>query len=177
MAKIVRRLDQSAPEMILPDAIHNRAPGERMPYIGEPPGERGSPVALVVAGGQVETRTLCRRSVSAEYARGCQCAWNRFLAGLLHVSAIQHENRTRLAAGRTGANEVATPMMDCPDIHHALCRQFCEGLLRGCGLTLQCLKLRALFFRSYAVEQVGPFSAQRGHFGCVLAGLGRIPAI
>ena len=50
-AKIIRRLDEAAAEMIVPHAVHDGTPRQRIVRVDEPPRQRGAArafVALVV---------------------------------------------------------------------------------------------------------------------------------
>ena len=47
LAKITERLDNAAPKVPLPDAIHNAAPGERVLFARQPACQRSAALAFV----------------------------------------------------------------------------------------------------------------------------------
>src|SRR4029453_1347717 len=100
-AEITRRGDQPAAEMMVPDAVDNRPPGERILRFADPSGERRA------------ARSFCRLRLSDEialrkvmiqsrrYRR--ERTWLGWLQRKAHIAALEHMNRPALFGGPEGA--------------------------------------------------------------------------
>ena len=97
-AEVVRRVGDRAAKVILPHAVHDRAPGERIARIGQPMRERGAARGFVVVWRELE---LCRKQRGERgQRRGLDdLAWR------CHLTAREHADLARLAATRAGADE------------------------------------------------------------------------
>src|SRR5688572_7027386 len=82
--------------MILPDAVHDDAPRERVPLFGDPLRQRRAARALRF----VRTDRKLRRQLSRDWHR----ARTDFLRVMPHISSLENENRPRLSALRAGAD-------------------------------------------------------------------------
>jgi hypothetical protein len=106
-AEVIRRFDEAATEVILPDAIDGDAPGERVIPICNPIGECGTTGSFGVIRRQLE---------SAVYARhGWDRPWADFETGFRDIAASEKMNWPRFAAVRPRADERATASMNCTD--------------------------------------------------------------
>ena len=119
-AEIIRRFHQAAAEVILPDAIHDAAPGERIVGVREPLSERDAARALGVLGGEREARGQGRE-------RGERAGGDDFLR-LFHVAAMEELDDARFAAVGSGAAERAAAKM-----HGAGENRFRRGKFRERG--------------------------------------------
>src|SRR5262245_61155620 len=90
-AKIVCSLNESAIEMMMPDAIDNGTPGQWIVPMSQPTGQARSPVAFVVANVEGES--------GGKTVHATQGAWCRELQWFRDFSPSQHMDRTRLASG------------------------------------------------------------------------------
>ena len=86
-AEVVGRLDESAAEMIVPEAIGDRAPGEHISRAGEPVGQGGAAAPLVLGMGE---RKRARKTGQAR-----QRSRADRLAGLLDFAPAQNGDRPR----------------------------------------------------------------------------------
>ena len=84
-AEVVGRLDDSAAEMIVPEAIGDRTPGEHVLGAGEPVGQGGATAPLVLGMGQ--RKRAGQTGKARERSRA-----DRF-AGLLDLAPAQHGDR------------------------------------------------------------------------------------
>src|SRR5262249_25605352 len=91
VAEIVRRIDDAAAEMIVPNPIDDGAPGERIPRIADPKCQGDAAAALVLWIVELEPRF--------EGADAFECAGFGFGAGLVDVAALEHVDLARLAGG------------------------------------------------------------------------------
>ncbi len=55
-AEVVRRIAQPAAEMVMPDAVRDAPPGQRIPVVRDPVGERGAALGFVLGMRQLEAR-------------------------------------------------------------------------------------------------------------------------
>ena len=62
-AEVIRRIDDAASEVVQPDAVHNRAPGQWMIVAAEPLGQRDATLTLVMIFQKVEARLDTRDEV------------------------------------------------------------------------------------------------------------------
>jgi len=94
-AKVVGRVAQSAPEVIVPHAVHDAAPEQRVAVIREPACERGAACGFLVQirDGQrsFQTRQTSQRSGADEFRR------------LVRVAAREQVNRARERRGFVAA--------------------------------------------------------------------------
>src|SRR5262245_59704790 len=56
LPELIRRLHEAPAKMILPHAIHDAAPRQRIAFVVDPMCQRGTSFAFVRSGGQLETR-------------------------------------------------------------------------------------------------------------------------
>ena len=94
-AKVVRRVAQSAPEVIVPDAVHDAAPEQRVAVIREPAGERGA------AGGFLVQIRDGQRGLQTRHTSQCSGA-DKFRR-LVEVAAREQVNRARHRRGFVAA--------------------------------------------------------------------------
>src|ERR1019366_3052986 len=86
-AKVVGRRHQGPAEMILPDAIDDRAPAKRIAGIDDPVSQSDAAESLLFGlGGEVEFKGLDARSRAGPH----------FVRGLIDFAALQEVNGARL---------------------------------------------------------------------------------
>src|SRR5579871_1749667 len=85
VAEVVGRIDNAAPEMVMPDAVHNTSPSQDVVRIGEPASQSGAAAAFVVWIRELESRR------KAGHAR--QGAGIGRLSRIADVTAAEHVDR------------------------------------------------------------------------------------
>ncbi len=121
--EVIRRIDEPAAEVILPDAIDDHAPRERVALIGDPLRQRRAARALRLPRRHRETCEGSSREIGTR-------ARADFLRRLPHIASLQHEDRPRLPAARAGAGERAQPRMHRPRIDDLRRGQLAERRIR-----------------------------------------------
>src|SRR5262249_48143371 len=89
VAEIVWRIDDAAAEVVVPNAIDDGAPGERVARIADPARQGDTAAAFIVRIGESESRF--KAADTFERARF------RFGTGLGNVAALEHVDLARLA--------------------------------------------------------------------------------
>src|SRR5206468_7174911 len=90
-SKIVRRVDEAATKVKMPDAVDNRSPGQWIVAVREPSGQRGATGAFVVGVGERKARGQRRQTR--------QRARPGFFAWLGDLTAMQEMNGPRRCGG------------------------------------------------------------------------------
>ena len=103
-SEVVWRIAQAAAEVVMPDAVDDDAPGERITVIGDPMREGDAPGTFGCVGGQVELR--------AQLLGKGQGAWADFFVGAAHITTLQHEDRPGLATVGPCTGEGASALVD-----------------------------------------------------------------
>src|SRR5438270_12399185 len=88
MPEIVRRLHDAAPEVVLPDSVHDRPPGERVLGTGDPLRKRRAADALRIPSLARKRRRQTRHAGQSSRLRD--------LARLLDLSALETVDRPRI---------------------------------------------------------------------------------
>src|SRR5438445_2374938 len=93
--EIVGRIDDSAAKVIMPNAVNDRSPGQRIFWVSDPPGESGATSSFILRLRKLEARTQSR---NRRQSAGADC-FTRFV----NVPAFQNMDRAR----RPGRFEVS----------------------------------------------------------------------
>ena len=112
-AEIIRRINNPAPEVILPDSVDDRAPGQRIVFASDPVRERNASVTFGMVRGQFELPVQSRNDryrARSNQVRRC-----------LDVSPVEDVYLTRLATvssrldkGALSAIQLSNPFQQLP---------------------------------------------------------------
>src|SRR5436190_21805611 len=120
-AEVAGGIDEAATEVILPNAVDDGPPGERVFLVGNPLGEGGTAVSFFVI------RRKCEARVHATDNRNCARSDEPIRP--LDVAAKENVYLPRLAASCSGANERAVAGVDSAGIDELLRREGANALL------------------------------------------------
>src|SRR5687768_14748362 len=91
LAKIVRAVHQAAAEMIMPDPVDHRAPGQGMTWLGQPGGQGCAPLPFRGSVRQLKTRGQIGHAGKGPRL-GC-------FPGLENIPSLEQVNWTRTTRG------------------------------------------------------------------------------
>ena len=102
-AEVVRRLDDPPAEVVVPDAVDDRPPRQRVPLVDDPLRQRGAALRLVMAFRQVEPRRQLANAPTVPGPTSCRAVSRRRGAAGGPAAAC----RASAGTGREPSNAVA----------------------------------------------------------------------
>ena len=156
--EVVRRVAQAAAEVVMPHAIHDAAPGERVAFVGEPARERGAARGFVAGIGE--------RKIAGQVRQITECAGTDEVGGLIDVAAREQMDRARHRRGFEAA------------IGRKIARRGIDELRRGQGREFGFhsgredlpREVAALLGRALRVRQTQQLHEGRGHRRATIGG-------
>ena len=167
--EIIRRLDQTSTEVILPDSIDGRTPGQRIVASRQPLREGGAALAFGVIRREFKPRRQSGQTI--------QGARPDFLPRLLNAATIQHINGSRLAALGPRACKRTRPGVNRRHVGCARCRQFAQFGLHGSQIAFHLGQRVLVADGRDARDQPITILAQCGQLTAVRPARARLPAI
>ena len=157
-AEIVWCRDDPGAEVVLPNAVDDRSPRERMIFFCQPTGEGDSTVTFPVRVGEFKRAgiALCQT----------QRAGSNFITRLAHVATVEYANGARLAAFIAGAAKGTTSLVDCSGVNAHWLGHFFECCLVLGQACLRGIPFGGNFTGEDGLDQLIPYAHKNFQFLC-----------